>query len=174
MLVVLLAVSLWVLSFSKPRGAPHRLQQAWFIGRTNGAPNTFASTLPAHYRPFIREWLTSGTNVALFSITNNLRRSILLYPYVGFFDTTNDVRQRYATVLLNAPDAYGVFLHPGQAAQLEVAIVPRQGPGSVRFGYSPDYRHFNSRTTEELRGLITLGKRPDFHTEWFFSARIDP
>ena len=168
MLVVL------VLSVLKPSAASHRSQQAWFVGFTNGAPSTFANTLSGHHGEFIRKWLASGTNVALFTITNHEGRSIVLYPYVGFYDSTNTPRQRYGTVLQNAPDAYGIFLRPGEATVVEVPILPQDGPGTLRFGYSPDYYHFFPRITEELRGLVLSRKRADFKTEWFFSTRIEP
>src|SRR5512140_1621748 len=60
-----------------------------FAGFSKGQPNTFTSTLPSHYDSFIHEWLSSGTNVALFRVTNGQSRTLLLYPYAGFYDRTN-------------------------------------------------------------------------------------
>ena len=115
----------------------------------------------------VQHWLAAGTNVALFSITNRQRCPIILYPYTDFHKT-NSSQARYQTFLLNPPTAYGILLQPGQAVVVEVAVLPGEGPGRVRIGYSRDYYHFFPRMQEELRGLIQR-KRPDFHSEWFYS-----
>lgn len=145
-----------------------------FAGFSNGQPSTFTSALPAHYDAFLREWLASGTNVALFTVTNGRGRSLLLHPYVGFFERTNAVRSHYETVLPCSGSGYGLRLRPGEAATVQVAILPRKGSGFLRFGYSPDYRDVSSRLVEELRTLITTRRRPVFQSEWIYSEQIIP
>lgn len=137
-------------------------------------PGTFTSGLPGHYDAFVREWLASGTNVAVFTLTNGRNRSLLLYPYVGLFEGTNATRSRYESVLASCESRYGTLLRAGETATVEVAILPGKGPGFVRFGYSPNYRDFLPRLIEELRGLITDQSRPTFRNEWIYSDRIDP
>jgi hypothetical protein len=169
-----LLIGLLVLSTPGAGGGLRGLEEPRFVGLTSRPPNVFTSTLPIHYQPFIDQWLKSGTRVVRFSITNNIHRRILLYPYVAFFENTNAVQQRYGTVLLNSPSQYGISLAPGQAVRVEVPILPAQGPGIVRFGYLPDYAHLISRSTEELREFIHHRKRPDYHTEWVFSGKVEP
>ncbi|MBL9134386.1 MAG: hypothetical protein JNK85_00895 [Verrucomicrobiales bacterium] len=145
-----------------------------FIGFSVGQPNTFTSALPIHYHAFIRDWLSSGTNEALFTVTNGQTRSLRLYPYAGFLQRTNDIRSHYETVLTTSENGYGILLRAGEAATVKVAILPQGGPGFVRFGYSPDYRDPISRLLAECRALITHRKRATFQNDWIYSEVTVP
>jgi hypothetical protein len=170
--VLVLALAL-VLSLLHPRPAAPVPQQAKFLGFTHQGQSAQTNLFATNYAAFLREWSAAGTNVARFSVTNRQRYALILYPYVGFFDDTNAIRSRYETLLLNAPSGYGIFLQPGQATTVEVAVLPGKGPGRVRFGYTPDYKHAVPRTIELMRGLVSP-KPAGFHTEWFFSDRTEP
>jgi hypothetical protein len=79
----------------------------------------------------------------------------------------------YQTVLLNTPDAYGICLRPGQAATVEVPVLPGFGSGVLQFGWLPDYKHFLPRTLEQVRGWLN-GKRADFSGTLVYSELIAP
>jgi hypothetical protein len=143
-------------------------------GLGQGRPGTFTSSLPAHYDAFRRDWLASGTNVAVFTVTNGTSRSLLLQPYAGFFEETNAPRSRYETVLPASPDGYGFLLRPGEARTVEVAILPREGSGFIRFGCVPNYRDALPRLLEEAGSVIQAAKRAEFQSEWIFSEPISP
>ena len=170
---ILILAGLFALSLLPDRPIARGPQQAKFLGFTHLAPGGLRNTFATNYTAFLHEWYATGTNVALFSITNQLRSPVLLYPYVGFFAETNVERSCYETLVLNADNGYGVVLRPGQAVTVEIAVLPGRGSGRVRFGYAPDYRQFVPGTIEMVRGLLS-GKAANFHTEWFCSERIEP
>jgi hypothetical protein len=147
--------------------------QVRLVGFTNGVQGALCSSLWTNYAALIREWYASGARVALFGITNGQRWPIILYPSIGFFDSTNAVSPRYTTALLNAPTAYGIFLRPGQGTLARVAVLPRTGPGRARIGYSADYYHFLPRTIEQARGFVNRTPAV-FRCEWVYSDPIDP
>jgi hypothetical protein len=154
--------------------AKTRSVEIQFIGFSKSVPTAFSSALPAHYAGFVGEWLSSGTNVARFSVTNKQFRNVLLYPYASLYDDTNAARSLYQTFLLNSPDAYGVFLGPGEAAIIEVPVLPHSVPGMIRLGWTPDYRHAFGRLTEDLRTIISRRKRATFDTKWVYTQQITP
>ena len=157
------------------RSVPQREQHARFLGFTNSVVGPFPKIYSANSTNgagTVQQWLDAGTNVAVFSITNQQTYRIIVYPYVDF-QRTNETINLYPGFVLNAPTAYGIFLEPGEAATVNVAVLPGKGTGRVRFGYTPDYAHTLSRFREELRGLARR-KRPDYHFEWFYSDPIAP
>src|ERR1035437_4253371 len=172
-LALMTIVGLVAAGLRHPRPAAQVPLQARLLGFTNGVQGAVCSSLWTNYAAFIREWYASGASVAVFGITNWQRRPIILYPCIGFFDSTNALRSRYETLLLNAPSAHGIFLRPGQGTLARVAIIPRAGPGRARFGYMPDYYHFLPRTIEQAHGLVTR-KPAAFHNEWLYSYVINP
>jgi hypothetical protein len=157
----------------QPRPTARLPLQVRLVGFTNGVPGALCSSLRTNYATLIRDWNASGARVAVFRITNRQWRPIILYPSIGFFDSTNAVFPRYTTVLLNAPTAHGIFLRPGQGTLARVAVLPREGPGRAKFGYTLDYYHFLPRTIEQARGFLTR-KPAIFQTEWVESDVIDP
>jgi len=172
-LMALAIAGVLAVSLRHPRPAAQVSLQARLVGFTNGMPGAVCSSLSTNCAAFIREWYASGTNVAVFGITNHQKQNIILYPYIGFFDSTNADRSRYETLLLNAPTAYGILLHPGQGTLARVAILPRTGRGRARIGYSADYYHFLPRTIEQARGFVNR-KPAVFPCEWIYSDPIDP
>ena len=172
-LTLMAIVSLVAVALRQPRPTAGMPLQVRLVGFTNGLQGAVCSSLWTNYAAFIREWYASGASVAVFGITNWQRRPIILYPYIGFFDSTNAARSRYETLLLNAPTAYGIFLRPGQGTLARVAVLPRAGPCRARFGFMPDYYHFLPITIEQARGFVTR-KPADFHNEWVESDVIDP
>jgi hypothetical protein len=172
-LTLMTIVGLVAAGLRHPRPAAQVPLQASLVGFTNGLQGAVCSSLWTNYAAFIREWYASGASVAVFGITNWQRRPIILYPYIGFFDSTNAARSRYETLLLNAPTAYGIFLRPGQGTLARVAVLPRAGPCRARFGFMPDYYHFLPRTIEQARGFVTR-KPADFRNEWLYSDVIAP
>ena len=172
-LTLVAIVSLVADALRQPRPKAGTPLQVRLVGFTNGVQGALCSSLWTNYATLIRDWNASGARVAVFRITNRQWRPIILYPSIGFFDSTNAVLPRYTTALLNAPTAYGIFLRPGQGTLARVAVLPRAGPGRARFGYLPDYYHFLPRTIEQVRGFVTR-KPADFHNEWVESDVIDP
>jgi hypothetical protein len=172
--VILLAVGGLIVGLLRAWHRPQRAQEARFIKFTNGFVGPFAAIYSAastNGDQIVQRWLASGTNVAIFSITNQQSYPIILYPYVGFHKT-NEIQSHYQTFLSSASEPYGVFLRPGQGTMVEVAVFPGAGSGRLRFGYTPDYYHFFSRTREEVRGFIKR-KPPNYHNEWFYSDWFD-
>jgi hypothetical protein len=172
-LTLMAIVGLVADALRQPRPKAGMPLQVRLVGFTNGVQGALCSSLWTNYATLIRDWNASGARVAVFGITNEQRRPIILYPPIGFFDGTHDVFPRYTTALLNAPTTYGIFLRPRQGTLAYVAVLPRARPGRVRFGYSPDYYHFHSRTIEQVRGFLT-GKPASFQNEWVVSDVIDP
>lgn len=166
-------LGLWAFALRHSRPAAQGPLEARLVGFTNGVPGgTVFGRASTNYAAFIREWYASGTNVAVIGITNRWNRTAILYPYIGFFASTNAVRSRYESLLLNAPTAYGVFLRPGQGTLAYVGVLPGKGPGRARLGYTADYTHFLPRAIEQVRGFVNQ-KPADFGNEWIYTDRID-
>ena len=129
---VVLAGVAWVLTLSTPPAA----QTARFAGFTNGVVGLAPvfSTLHTNYAATIQRWLQAGTNVAEFTITNQQNCAIWLYP-VGRICTTEASSMSEDTPLLNAPNFSGIRLPPGQAATVQVAVLPHQTPWRLQFSY---------------------------------------
>ena len=172
-LTLVAIVSLVADALRQPRPKAGTPLQVRLVGFTNGVQGALCSSIWTNYATLIRDWNASGARVAVFRITNRQWRPIILYPSIGFFDSTNAVFPRYTTALLNAPTAYGIFLRPGQGTLARVAVLPREGPGRARFGYVPDYYHFLPRMIEQVRGFLTR-KPAGFQNEWVVSDVIDP
>src|SRR5437879_7354160 len=154
----------WPITPPVPRGP----QQAKFIGLTKGSMGPIYSALPPHFAAFIQQWLDSGTNAAVFSITNQRSYPVLLYPYAAL-ETKGSTQK---TFLVNAPTLYGIDLRPGQVAKVEVAALPSQDASRVRFYYSRDYQRFSTRSYERLRAFVAR-TNADFHIEPFYSDWFD-
>jgi hypothetical protein len=169
--LLLIIGGLLAVAWLNARPASQGPQQAKFIGLTNGVVGPIYSTLPTNYVPFMQQWRDTGTNAAIFSITNQQSYPILLYPYVSL-QTKKTNQTNYETILLNAPTLYGIHLRPGQVAAVRVAVLPPQNSSRVKFYYIRDYYHFVPRLHEELRALVAR-TNVDFHNEPFYSDWFD-
>ena len=116
------------------------LQPIRFAGFTNGlvgaVPPVFA-TLSTNYAATVQRWLAAGTNGAEFTITNQQSCAIWLSP-LGLICTEEATPMRDATPLLNAPNFSGIRVPPGQAATVQVAVLPHQAPWRLQLYYHRD------------------------------------
>src|SRR5215471_13620622 len=132
-LVVVLAVAclaIVCIALFVVRPASRTPQRVRFTGFTNGVVGaitpTFAS-LTTNNAAGIQRWLTAGTNGAVFAITNQQSSAIWVFP-LGRMCTDEAVPMRDETPLLNAPTFSGIRLLPGQAADIQVAVLPHSAP----------------------------------------------
>jgi hypothetical protein len=142
----LIAAALLALTFAGCSKHPATAAQtASFAGFTNGysggIPSVFARLGPREAAT-IQQWLASGTNSALFTITNQQGCDILIEPFGrilnGGAHPTND-----NTPILNAPTLpgssapafAGIRLKPGQVSTLQIAVLPHQAPWRMQFFY---------------------------------------
>jgi hypothetical protein len=142
---------LWAACWFRARLNPQGLQQAKFTGFTNGVVGT-------------------GTNVAVFSITNQRSYPVFVFPPVSI-ESEDQTQTNYQTFTLNAPTAYGIHLQSGQGAMVQVAMLARQGASRARFAFVRDYYHFSAKFTrlpDEWRALTT-GTPVAFTNEYFYS-----
>jgi hypothetical protein len=142
------------LLFTRP--SPAAPQSIRFAGVTNGVVGAFApvfATLTTNYAAIIQRWLTAGTNVAVFTITNQQTCAIWLFP-VGRICTVEATPMRDETPVLNAPNFSGIRLSPGQAADIQVAVLPHHAPWRLQLNY-----HRESCSDSFLNNLKILRAR---------------
>ena len=126
-----LAIAGVALLFSRPSPATPRSIR--FAGITNGVVGTVApifATLTTNNAASIQRWLATGTNGAVFTITNQQTCAIWLFP-IARIHTQQGSPFGDETPLLNAPTFSGIHLSPGQVATVQVAMLPHQGSCKV-------------------------------------------
>jgi hypothetical protein len=124
----------------KPSPAPvARPQTVSFSGYTNGVVGFVASTMVTwkNQGPAIQQWLTAGTNAAVFAITNCQTCPVVVYPFVQIRDAGGCL-VGHQTLLLNAPNFSGIQLKPGQVGLLQIALLPHDAPWRALFFYHRD------------------------------------
>ena len=149
--VILALGCIWAVCWFRAHPALQGPQEAKFIGFANGVAG-------------------SGTNVAVFSITNQRSYPVFVYPPVSI-ESKDQTQTNYQASTVNAPTAYGIHLHSGERATVHVAMLPRLGSSRVRFAFVRDYYHFSAKFTrlpEELHALRT-GTPVAFTNEYFYS-----
>jgi hypothetical protein len=164
---------LWAVCWFHVQPLSRGPQQATFMGFTNGIVGPLAgsySSQGAHCAAIIQQWFGSGTNAAVFGITNQRSYPVFVYPSVSI-ESKGSLPTSYQTFTLNAPTLYGIHLHAGQGATVQVATLPGQYPSRARFAFVRDYLHFSAKLTrlpDELRAL-TKGTPVEFTNEYFYS-----
>src|SRR5262245_56287827 len=112
----------WWFSTSTPR----QLQMVRFIGLTNGVVGpSFATFSRLHTNDalFAQRWLASGTNAAVFAITNCETCTIKVFECR--FQTRGERPLDERTLALDSPVTYGFYLlQPGQTVTSHVAVIP--------------------------------------------------
>jgi hypothetical protein len=142
---------IWAVCWFRAHPALQGPQEAKFIGFANGVGGF-------------------GTNVAVFSITNQRSYPVFVYPPVSI-ESKGQTQTNYQALTVNAPTAYGIHLHSGERATVHVALLPRPGSSRVRFAFVRDYYYFSAKFTrlpEELHALRT-GTPLAFTNEYFYS-----
>src|SRR5690242_10398808 len=84
LITVLVLMGAVAFSLLHSRPAAPLLEQASFLGFTHTTSGAVTNTFGTNYAAFLRDWSAAGTNVARFSVTNQQRFPIILYPYLGF------------------------------------------------------------------------------------------
>ena len=109
----------WLFPRAKPSGLG-----IGFAGFTNGVVGPIAPTfgaLTTNNAATIRAWLAAGTNGTVFTVTNQHRYAIDIFPVARIYSATNAVS--IETPLLNAPTWSGIPVLPGQTATIQVAAL---------------------------------------------------
>ena len=134
--IAVLAGVAWL--FTPP--PPLAVQGIRFAGFTNGIVGAVApvfGSLTTNHAATIQRWLAAGTNAAEFTITNQQSCAIWLYP-LGRICTDEAQPMRDETPLLNAPNFSGIRIASGQAATVQVAVLPHQAPWRLQLYYHRD------------------------------------
>jgi len=145
------------------KGTPNWVVDSWFI------------RMSPQRAQLMQQWFESGTNAALFGITNNTSRRIRVLP-VARFETSDQERD---TPMLTVQNYRGVYLAPGEAKTIKVASLPHTGRWRVRFCYACDDGHFVRDVSREIAALISGAPNPsrfldDFRDSiGFFSPWIE-
>lgn len=147
-------------------GTPATLR---FLGFTNGANNPLVATIPTlpsstNFAAFVQGWFRSGTNVAVFVVTNLQARSIILMP-----DVHHKMGSTHAdALLLNTPVFSSVRVPRGSFAMIQVAIIPKSEPSRLLFFYCWDPREeYLLVRVENFRRRILLKSR-----SWCIPVRL--
>jgi hypothetical protein len=82
----------------------------------------------------MQHWLDRGTNVAVFSITNNLAQHVTLLQFARF-EGNDGFRQIEDTPILTSGLPY---VPPGESIKIRVAVLPHTGPWRIQVDYLPD------------------------------------
>jgi hypothetical protein len=143
----------------RPAPAP---QTVSFAGFTNGYVSPLVSAFASQNPTFaanVQQWLSDGTNVAMFTITNNQSCDILISRF-GLILSSGPHSTNAVTLILNASTSPGssapifsdIRLKPGQVSTLQLAVLPHQAPWNMRFYYARTDQHVG--ITEMLNSLI--------------------
>lgn len=118
-------------------------QTVTFAGFTNGYIGAIApvfARLTTNHAAAIQQWLAAGTNNALFTITNQQKCDINIFP-IGRIHTSGANPTDEQTPILNAPNFSGIRLKPGQVTNLQVAVLPHQAPWRFQVNYTRTDQH---------------------------------
>lgn len=126
-----------LLLMPRPRAASQSIHFTRYTNGIVGAVVPVFSTLTTNNAATIQRWLAAGTNVAEFTLTNRLSCAIWLFP-LGRICTDEPQPSREDTPLLNAPNFSGIRVPPGQAATVQVALLPHQAPWRLELHYHRD------------------------------------
>lgn len=139
-IAALLASLLIVVCLRHPPKATTIPQTVSFNGLTNGYVGVIApffATFTTNNAAAIQQWLTDGTNGAIFTITNLQNTTIKISPIGRLICGAGSHPTNDETPVLNAPNFSGIFLNPGQVTNLQVAVLPHQTPWRMQFYYTP-------------------------------------
>jgi hypothetical protein len=172
-LIALTLLGLALASCSKhPPTVATSPQPVSFNGFTNGFVGTLApvfASLTTNHAAVIQQWLTDGTNSAVFTITNQQSCDIWFFPLGRICNAgahpTND-----ETPILNAPNFSGIRLRPRQGSIIQVAVLPHQSPWRMQFYYTRTDQKFGF--LENMRATTT-GSPVHLHTFTIESDFID-
>src|SRR5579859_568588 len=142
---------------------------AGFEGFTKGIPtwtvDSWFIKWSAQRAQLMQEWFQSGTNAALFGITNNTGHAIRVFP-VARFETSGQQRD---TPVLTARNFRGVYIGSGEAKSLQVASLPHGGRWRVSFCYVRDDGggHLLADARGETTALLTGAPNPSRFSDEF-------
>jgi hypothetical protein len=138
-----------------------------FRGYTNGVVGTIAPTfrtLATNNEAAIQTWLAAGTNGAIFTVTNQHRFAISIFP-VAHICTSNAAPVQ--APLLNAPTWSGISLAPGQVSTIQVAMLSHSAPWQLVLSYHREQSHaWTSAMTESLTSA--LKKSHGIVSDWVY------
>jgi len=160
---------LWLMAHSTPA-----VQRIGLVAFTNGVLGVispvFITNANTNISAAFQSWLALGTNGVIFTVTNEHRFPINLFPVARILQREGTLTENQ-TPLLNAPDWLGIRVQPYQVATVQVAVLPHQGPWKIELGY---HRDVNSYSSLEEYLPSWAGGIPDqrgapaktFRTEW--------
>ncbi len=160
------------------RPVPPRVGTARFLCLTNGNPwnsslaglgpvATFARGTPQEAL-LIRDWLNAGTNAAVFTVSNSLRRPISILP-VARLATAGDKDGwgKHTPLLLSAGQGGGIDLGPGQAKMVQVALLAHEGSWRIQFCYLLVPEDSLLKTVfAKFNGTATHGSTGFIYSDW--------
>lgn len=147
---------------------------AHFLGFTNGITGplvrTFTAAIPnvtaaiPNGSNFVQQWLASGTNVALFSVTNYEGCAIDFLGICNWYTKSRGMDNELIPIL-NVRYIDGNLIQPGRVFLAEVPVVPHGEPWRVAFFY---HRHHKLATLfwQKLKGLPDEVNGGSAMSEW--------
>ena len=156
------ALGAWCLTSLVPAGSqPAAVRPSIrFVAFTNAilGPQEPILAMPgSRHQTALQSWFASGTNAAIFTITNHQNRTLLITAHGQLF-TQGRNPDRELAYLLQPTGFPEFFLPPGQAATIQVAFRLRRGPWKLRLSFSRDSREHS--VSDVLRGLSRALGRP--------------
>ena len=140
---------------ASPRVEAQLIQTTRFLGYTNGIVGPVASYFVTNSAKdsIVQQWYVADASAGLFTVTNEERTGIRLYPF-GRFCTKGPKSLNETTYLLDVPSFNGFHLQPGRSVTVQVALLPHQGPWRVLLFYERDPGSISLPNT--LKGLAAI------------------
>ena len=161
------------------RSAPRPVPTSRFLCLTNGVPGNSSLTglgevavfsrLSTRHAVLVQDWLNAGTNAAMFSISNSLDRAISLLPAARLATSKDkDGWGQQTPLLLSAGQSAGVYLRPGQAATVQVALIAHEGAWRIQFCYllGPTDDGLLKTVIAKLNGTASRGASGFMYSDW--------
>ena len=132
-----------------------QIRTTCFLGYTNGVVGPIALHFITNsaQNSIVQQWYAAGRNAGLFTVTNDERMPIRLYP-CGRFYTQGPLPLNETTLLLDAPSFNGFHLQSGQSITFQVPVFPHPGPWRLLLFYERVTGPMSLRDT--LNGLIAI------------------
>jgi len=114
------------------------IQKIGLVGFTNGVIGTMLPAIEAidtNHAAAIQQWLASGTNGAVFTVTNRQQYGIDVWPEALIYIDERHPELRLTTPLLNVMNYHGLLVRPGAVATIQVAVLPHQARWKVAMLY---------------------------------------
>jgi hypothetical protein len=138
---LLLLAGLFVAALFSSQAGGSRAQTIALVGETNGLLGPLVPIfvrLSTNDAIFVKRWLATGTNAAVFKLTNSQSCPVWLSPFAYLEKEGKGGGSYVQSLVLGAPTFSGIYLLPGKAATIEVALPREQERRRIMFQYTRD------------------------------------